>query len=191
MGIDSETLSRGVWTRTPAVTPAPADGWAVLSTGIHEWTSPCGRVAVQVWANTHDRDWRWIVDGPSPSTRTDGDPASTREEAQRLALDIARRRIEELDAVSPVSKWHPIAESIAATVAEKNAAYGDSFARSGEVMAVLYPHGIAPEQMADALAVVRVVDKLFRIATDRDALGESPWRDIAGYALLACERAGK
>lgn len=91
----------------------------------------------------------------------------------------------------PVSKWHPIAESIAATVAEKNAAYGDSFARSGAVMAVLYPSGIAPGQMADALAVVRVVDKLFRIATDRDALGESPWRDIAGYALLACERAGK
>ena len=91
----------------------------------------------------------------------------------------------------PVSKWHPIAESIAATVAEKNAAYGNSFARSGEVMAVLYPSGIAPGQMADALAVVRVVDKLFRIATDRDALGESPWRDIAGYALLACERSGK
>lgn len=86
------------------------------------------------------------------------------------------------------SKWHPIAESIAATVAEKNAAYGDSFARSGEVMAVLYPNGIAPSQYADALAVVRVVDKLFRVATDRDALGESPWRDIAGYALLAVER---
>ena len=191
MGIDSETLSRGVWTRTPAVTPAPADGWTVLPTGIHEWTSPCGRVSAQVWANTHDRDWRWIVDGPSQSTHTVGSPAPTREEAQRLALDIARRQIEELDAVPPVSKWHPIAESIAATVAEKNAAYGDSFARSGEVMAVLYPSGIAPGQMADALAVVRVVDKLFRIATDRDALGESPWRDIAGYALLACERSGK
>lgn len=94
-------------------------------------------------------------------------------------------------ALVPPSRWHPIAESIAATVAEKNAAYGDSFARSGEVMAALYPHGIAPGQMADALAVVRVVDKLFRIATDRDALGESPWRDIAGYALLACERGGK
>lgn len=94
-------------------------------------------------------------------------------------------------ALTPPSKWHPLAADIAATVAEKNAAYGDSFARSGEVMAVLYPNGIAPGQMADALAVVRVIDKLFRIATDRDALGESPWRDIAGYALLACERGGK
>ena len=37
-------------------------------------------------------------------------------------------------------------------------------------------------------AVVRVLDKLFRIATDRDALGESPWRDIAGYGLLGARR---
>ena len=196
MGIDSETLSRGVWTRTPAVNPTSADGWAVLSTGIREWTSPCGRVSAQVWANTHDEDWRWVVDGPSPSTRAVGNPASTLAMAQSLALSVALARLRQLDAAPTpakfdASKWHPIAESIAATVAEKNAAYGDSFARSGEVMAVLYPSGIAPGQMADALAVVRVVDKLFRIATDRDALGESPWRDIAGYALLACERSGK
>jgi hypothetical protein len=77
-------------------------------------------------------------------------------------------------------------------VAEKQAAYGDSFGKSGEVMRILYPEGIAPEQMDDALCVVRMVDKLFRIATDRDALGESPYRDIAGYALLGdarCEAA--
>ena len=94
-------------------------------------------------------------------------------------------------ALAPPSKWHPIAASIAATVAEKNAAYGDSFAQAGDILAILYPAGIAPNQYADALAVVRVIDKLFRVATDRDALGESPWRDIAGYALLACERVGK
>ena len=29
-----------------------------------------------------------------------------------------------------------------------------------------------------------MIDKLFRIATRKDAFGESPYRDIAGYALL-------
>ena len=26
---------------------------------------------------------------------------------------------------------------------------------------------------------------MFRIATNKDALGESPWQDIMGYALLS------
>lgn len=185
MGADAETLNQ--WTPAPALT----DEWRLLGTGIHEWTSPCGRVSAQVWANTHDRDWRWVVDGPGPGRQSHGEPAASRGAAQLLALGEAGKRLAKLNKAarpSEPSKWHPLAADIAATVAEKNAAYGDSFARSGEVMAVLYPNGIAPGQMADALAVVRVVDKLFRIATDRDALGESPWRDIAGYALLAVER---
>jgi hypothetical protein len=78
--------------------------------------------------------------------------------------------------------------AIGELVAAKQAAYGDSFGKSGEVMRILYPDGIPAEKLDDALVVVRVLDKLFRIATDRDALGESPWRDIAGYALLAVER---
>lgn len=74
-------------------------------------------------------------------------------------------------------------------VDQKQAAYGDSFGKSGDVMRLLYPNGIDSEQLDDALAVVRVVDKLFRIATNRDALGESPWEDIAGYGLLGAARA--
>ena len=81
-----------------------------------------------------------------------------------------------------------IAAEVAATVERKQAAYGDSFGKSGAVMAILYPAGVPVEQLDDALTIVRVLDKLFRIATDRDALGESPWRDIAGYALLAVRR---
>ncbi|MCP3065803.1 hypothetical protein LXT21_44255 [Myxococcus sp. K38C18041901] len=73
-------------------------------------------------------------------------------------------------------------------VAEKQRAYGDAFGKAGQVLALLYPDGIPRTKLDDALSVVRVVDKLFRVATDRDALGESPWRDIAGYALLASER---
>lgn len=73
-------------------------------------------------------------------------------------------------------------------VAEKNAAYGDSFTRSGEIMQILYPKGISPDQMTDALGVVRVIDKLFRIANRKDAFGENPWGDIAGYGLVATVR---
>lgn len=67
---------------------------------------------------------------------------------------------------------------------KKNAAYGDSFEKSGQIMAILYPNGIAPDQMVDALCVVRIIDKCFRIATNKDAFGESPYQDIAGYGIL-------
>ena len=44
--------------------------------------------------------------------------------------------------------------------------------------------GIQPDSYDDALAITRVIDKLFRLATRKDAFGESPWKDICGYALL-------
>lgn len=84
-----------------------------------------------------------------------------------------------------LSRFERIAAEVGALVTEKNLAYGDSFVQSGKVMALLYPDGIAVEQMRDALGVVRVVDKLFRIATRKKAFGESPWRDVAGYGIVA------
>lgn len=83
-----------------------------------------------------------------------------------------------------MKRFKEIGTEIGKLVQEKNEAYGDSFAKSGEILRLLYPDGIKPEQYDDALAVVRVVDKLFRIATRKDAFGESPWRDIAGYGIL-------
>lgn len=88
----------------------------------------------------------------------------------------------------PPTDYERLGAEIGRLVTSKQAAYGDAFGRSGEVMRILYPGGIRPEQLDDALAVVRVLDKLFRIATDRDALGESPWRDVAGYGLLGAAR---
>lgn len=83
------------------------------------------------------------------------------------------------------SDYRKAAEEIAILVETKQAAYGDSFGKSGAVLRILYPLGIAPNQVDDALTVVRVLDKLFRVATQKEAFGESPWRDILGYALLA------
>jgi len=86
-------------------------------------------------------------------------------------------------------KYLKIAEEIGNLVEEKNEAYGNSFADSYKILSVLYPDGIKPDQYTDALAIIRVIDKLFRIATDKDAFGESPWRDIAGYAILGAANA--
>jgi hypothetical protein len=77
-----------------------------------------------------------------------------------------------------------LATEIGTLVEAKNAAYGSSFAKCGDFLRILYPDGIAPAQYQDALLIVRIFDKLMRIATAKDALGENPYRDIAGYGLL-------
>jgi hypothetical protein len=81
-------------------------------------------------------------------------------------------------------KYEDLGGEIGALVDRKNVAYGDSFNRGAEILAVLYPRGVKLEQYKDMLATVRVIDKLFRVAKDKNAFGESPWRDIAGYGLL-------
>lgn len=77
-----------------------------------------------------------------------------------------------------------VAAEMGDLTAEKNAAYGDSFYVSGQVLALLYPDGVQPAQYGDMLAVARIIDKLGRIATRKDAFGESPFKDIAGYGLI-------
>lgn len=83
------------------------------------------------------------------------------------------------------TEYEDHAREIGKLVDEKQRAYGDSFHKSGSMLRTLYPDGIRIDQYDDMLTMVRVIDKLFRVATDRDALGESPWRDIAGYGILA------
>jgi len=82
---------------------------------------------------------------------------------------------------------HPyrfIAEEVARLVEQKNAAYGSAFAKSGEILKHLYPDGVRPEQYTDMLAIIRILDKLFRIASQKGAFEESPYRDIIGYGIL-------
>ena len=88
-------------------------------------------------------------------------------------------------------KYEDIGQEIGQLVDKKNAKYGDSFNRSGAILRILYPDGVAPSQYEDMLCVVRILDKLFRVATAKDGKdpgGESPYRDIAGYGLLGAER---
>lgn len=81
--------------------------------------------------------------------------------------------------------YSTLGQGIGKLVMDKQAAYGDSFSKAPKIMAVLYPDGVSIDQMESALTIVRVIDKLNRIATNKhDLMGENPWGDIAGYSLL-------
>jgi len=85
-----------------------------------------------------------------------------------------------------MGKYEALGKAIGALVDVKNHQYGDAFHQTGRILAILYPEGVAPEQYDDMLAVVRVLDKLFRIANGKQG-NEDPWQDIAGYGLLGME----
>ena len=85
-------------------------------------------------------------------------------------------------------KYKQIGTVIGTLVDQKNKQYGDSFNQAGDVLEILYPNGVKPEQYKDMLAVVRVVDKLFRVAHGKQG-NEDPWQDIAGYGLLGMGKA--
>ena len=87
--------------------------------------------------------------------------------------------------------YEGLGRQIGALVDKKQLEYGDSFGRCGAIVRVLYPNGIRPDQYDDALAVVRIIDKLFRIATRAETDQESPYRDIGGYALLGVQHDSK
>lgn len=77
-----------------------------------------------------------------------------------------------------------LGEQIGKLVAEKNEAYGSAFIDLAKMLEVLWPDGIKPEQYIDVGLVTRICDKLKRIASRKDAFGESPYKDISGYGIL-------
>ena len=89
------------------------------------------------------------------------------------------------------NNYKKISQEIAELVTEKNKAYGDSFAECEKFIELLYPIGIPVDKYKDALTLIRIWDKIKRIATDKDALGESPYSDIVGYCLLALDNINK
>ena len=87
--------------------------------------------------------------------------------------------------------YSKVGEDVGRIVKEKQIAYGDSFGRSGECLRQMFPDGIKPEQYDDLLTIARMLDKLFRIATDPGAFEENPYQDIVGYGLLGMKRHDK
>lgn len=85
--------------------------------------------------------------------------------------------------------FHNIAREIADIVEQKQLAYGDSFSKAPQILKILYPDGIELEDYENALLLVRILDKINRIATNReDLMDESPFADILGYCLLALNK---
>jgi hypothetical protein len=90
----------------------------------------------------------------------------------------------ELESPAKPSVFLKIAQDVAVMLVDKNESYGNSYAKVGELMKILFPNGVPIDRMQEALVITRVLDKLGRLANSPEAFGESPWRDIAGYAIL-------
>ena len=94
-------------------------------------------------------------------------------------------------------RYESYASEIGAMVDTKQKAYGDSFGRAHKVFEEFladYKYGdsyvIPKEMLPHLLTLTRLVDKMFRITSNPkgDQMGESPYRDIVGYALLAAAK---
>jgi hypothetical protein len=74
---------------------------------------------------------------------------------------------------------------------DKNRKYGDAARKVTDLLYILYPDGITPDQFDNALLLIRLLDKVVRLASytpERlEADDESPWIDVAGYGLLGAE----
>ena len=70
----------------------------------------------------------------------------------------------------------------------KNRMYGDAVRKTTDILHTLYPEGIRPDQYPDLLLLLRVQDKMVRIASytpeRREEDDESPWADVRGYGIL-------
>ena len=87
--------------------------------------------------------------------------------------------------------FEKIGEKVGKLVQEKQEAYGDSFGRSGECLRQMFPYGIKVDQYDDVLTIVRILDKLFRLANNPHAFDENPYQDIVGYGMLGMNRYDK
>jgi hypothetical protein len=104
-----------------------------------------------------------------------------------MNIDKRRRKMKPKTFLEKTPSFKSIGKNIGDLVEEKQKQYGDSFGRAGDVLKVLYPDGIKPDQYDEMLSITRVLDKIFRL-TEGDQGDESAWQDIAGYALLGVRK---
>lgn len=81
--------------------------------------------------------------------------------------------------------YEALGRQIGQLVDEKNRAYGDAFGKTAQILAIIFPDGVSVEQYRYVGLIVRVLDKLCRVANDTGAFEENPFADLAGYGLLA------
>ena len=85
-----------------------------------------------------------------------------------------------------MNKYEAIGKSIGELVDKKNAQYGDSINNTAEFLDTLFPNGIPVEMYRYLGILVRMYDKMKRIANGNQG-DENAWNDIAGYAILMSE----
>lgn len=117
---------------------------------------------------------------------------TNKEEAKKpieMPIEKFRKQIQSILGIIPVKQtddiYINIALEIGKLVQEKNAQYGDSVNNTEEFLNILFPNGIDPENYKNIGVIVRVWDKLKRIANGNKGK-ENAWQDIAGYGILMC-----
>lgn len=77
-------------------------------------------------------------------------------------------------------------EELVLKVSKKNADYGSAFEQINKMLLILFPDGIPPSKFRDATILIRMLDKVCRIANNNPKFfPEDSWDDIGGYALVA------
>jgi hypothetical protein len=67
--------------------------------------------------------------------------------------------------------FQKLGSELGAFIDDRQVRYGNSFAKCGEFLKLLYPDGVRPEQYTDMLAIVRIFDKQMRLATGKNDEG--------------------
>lgn len=89
-------------------------------------------------------------------------------------------------------KFASLGAQVGHLVDAKQTQYGDSVGKTAKILSILFPEGIRPYQYSDLQLIVRILDKIARLAQrgadGEDLGGESPFRDLAGYGLLGLDK---
>lgn len=85
-----------------------------------------------------------------------------------------------------MDKFSEIARQIGEIVSSKNKQYGDAINSTSVFLKELYPNGIKPEQYGDLGLIIRIHDKLKRIANGNNG-NEDAYSDLAGYGILGVD----
>ncbi len=136
----------------------------------------------------------------APSVAAGPDPVGVEESFEETLNEIEEREIAGAPKTvvrTPMRREYPAAddpatledflglgEEIGRMLADKNRKYGDSYARMAHVLPMFYPDGVPGDHLLDAIFILRIIDKLMRIASAQGDDEEDPVKDIAGYAVL-------
>jgi len=81
------------------------------------------------------------------------------------------------------SKFKEIADKIGSMVEEKNVQYGDSYANTQKFLDILYPESIPVEKFSDIVCIIRIFDKLKKVAAQVESDEENPYADLIGITI--------